>query len=123
MKQTEFPWRFAKGSQWWCLTREAVEQCLSVIRRERNFVTWFRYSSIPDESFMHSIYLNFLSDPFVNHPPVFTVWHKTPRPYIFREPEDLQLLQSCRAVLARKFSADHLPLLDALDGEGQTEGP
>jgi len=115
MKLCGFPWRLAKGSQWWCLTRTALDACLETIGHQRDYLAWFRYSSVPDESFFQTMFLNFVAEPFINRPPVFTVWSRVPRPYIFREIVDLRLLETCKTVLARKFSGAHLDVLDELD--------
>ena len=115
LKRREFPWKFGKGSQWWSLTRAAVERCLEAIERHGDYVKWFRYSSVPDESFFQSLFLNFVTEPAITTPPVFTVWDRCPRPYIFSTAEDLVLLDRCKTVLARKFSEESIPALDQLD--------
>lgn len=115
LKSQSFPWRFAKGSQFWCLTRSAVEQCLKVAREEPEFVSWFRYSSAPDESFFHSVFLNFLDEPKTIVSPVFTIWDRTPRPFVFSTTQDLELLDRCRSVLARKFTGQSISVLEHLD--------
>jgi len=116
LKSRAFPWRYAKGSQWWCMTRSAIESCLDLIAAHAEFVTWFKYSSVPDESFFQSLMLNFSNEPVITEPPVFTLWHLNPRPYMFKHPKDLELLGKCKTVLARKFAMDATALLNLLDG-------
>lgn len=115
LKRREFPWKLAKGSQWWCLTRAAAERCLEAVERNVEYVKWFRYSSVPDESFLQSMFLNFVREPVITTPPVFTLWDRDPRPYVFETVDDFALLERSKAVLARKFSRASIPALDQLD--------
>lgn len=47
-----------KGSQWWCLKSDAIDFILNYIDHNPDFVELMKYSSIPDESFFHSIMMN-----------------------------------------------------------------
>jgi len=116
MKKTGFPWRYAKGGQWWVLTRSTAQRCLDVIARETDLIDWFTYSSVPDESFFQTILENFGPIEVGSGAPVYTEWGRTPRPYLFADPVDLEALKSVPAPLARKFSIrDGAVLLDLLD--------
>jgi len=66
-----FPWRYAKGANWWCLRRKTLHECLRVIQENSEFVSWFRYSSNPDESMFNSLVLNFTDAQLCNPCPVF----------------------------------------------------
>lgn len=50
--------RIYKGSTWWCLTDEAIKYILSYIANNPRFVTFFKYTSNPDEIFFHTILRN-----------------------------------------------------------------
>ena len=116
MKKTEFPWRYAKGSQWWILTRATALRCLDVLARETDFVNWFTYSSVPDEALFQTIIENFVPFNVKRESPVYTLWNSSPRPYLFRDSEDLERLKNAPAPFARKFSIEHgCLLLDLLD--------
>jgi hypothetical protein len=116
MKRTGFPWRYAKGGQWWVLTRSTAQECLNTIARETDLIEWFRYSSVPDESFFQTILENFGPFEIGSGPPVYTEWGRAPRPYLFADCADLEALKSVPAPLARKFSnSGGAALLDMLD--------
>ncbi|MBL6080128.1 hypothetical protein JMJ56_19100 [Belnapia sp. T18] len=118
MKQAgRFPWRYAKGANWWLLRRETLLRCLDVYRHRPEIVDWFRYSAHPDESFFNSAVLNLLGQPSPFGCPILALWDRQPRPYEFRTAEDLPLLRTAWQPLARKFAADSLPLLEAIDAE------
>jgi hypothetical protein len=116
MKKGQFPWRYAKGGQWWILTRPTMENCLEVITREAELIEWFTYSSVPDEALFQTILANFGPFKVGAGTPMYTVWERTPRPYLFSDPADLDLLKSAPTPLARKFSPKQgSMLLDMLD--------
>jgi len=50
--------RLYKGWQWWCLSRACTEYILSYIDSHPEVVRFFRYTSIPDETFFHTIIAN-----------------------------------------------------------------
>ena len=110
-----FPWRYAKGAQWWCLRRKTLQECLCVIRTNYEFISWFRYSSIPDESVFNSLVLNFTDAQLSKPCPVFTIWNVVPAPYEFRSSEDIDKIRLSPLAFARKFSADADGLLRLLD--------
>jgi Core-2/I-Branching enzyme len=116
MKQAGFDWRYARGSQWWVLTRAAAEKCIDVIKNETQLLEWFTYSSVPDEALFHTILENFGSFKIDPRAPVCTVWDRSPRPYLFKNSADLEMLKKVSAPLARKFSLEGSSLLlDLLD--------
>lgn len=43
------------GSQWWALSREAVDHILSFVRANPRLVRFYEHSLIPDEMFFHTI--------------------------------------------------------------------
>jgi hypothetical protein len=110
-----FPWRYAKGAQWWCLRQKTLYKCLRVLQENVEFVSWFRYSAIPDESVFNSLVLNFTDAQQCKPCPVFTIWDVVPAPYEFRGSEDIRTIRLSSLPLARKFSADADDLLQLLD--------
>lgn len=114
---SRFPWRYAKGANWWLLRRETLLRCLHVYRHQPEIVDWFRYSAHPDESFFNSVTLNAFGQPSAYGCPIFALWDRQPRPFEFRSADDLPLLRTAWQPLARKFAADSLPLLEAIDAE------
>jgi hypothetical protein len=112
---TEFPWAYAKGSQWWCLTRHTVELAIHLARTHHSLLDWFQFSAIPDESFFHTIVANFVAEPPASWGPVYTVWDRNPRPYVFSSVDDLALLGETSLPFARKFAERDLGILDAID--------
>ncbi len=110
-----FPWRFAKGANWWALRRKTLETCLNIIRNNQDMMLWFRYSSNPDETVFNSLVLNFCETEKFKPCPVFTVWNVVPAPYEFRDPSDLEKINSSPQPFARKFAAGAHQLLDKLD--------
>ena len=116
MKQNNvFPWKLAKGSQWWSLRRSSLEACLEGLYGNEIFIDWFRYSCIPDESFFQSAMLNFVKDFQFTDAPMFTLWDRVPRPYKFCSLADIELLGDPRKPFARKFDPSSLDLLLAIN--------
>jgi hypothetical protein len=110
-----FPLRYAKGAQWWCLRRKTLYEVLRVLRTNDELISWFRYSSTPDESVFNSLVLNFTDAQLYKPCPVFTIWGVTPAPYEFRASEDIHRIRLSALPFARKFSADADDLLQLLD--------
>jgi hypothetical protein len=111
----KFPWRYAKGANWWCLRRKTLDECVRVIQEDCDFVSWFRYSSNPDESVFNSVVLNFTDAQLCQPCPVFTIWGVVPAPYEFHSLEDIHQIRASPRPFARKFSADADDLLELLD--------
>jgi len=116
LKKAGFPWRYAKGSQWWILTRPTALRCMEVIATETELINWFRYSSVPDEALFQTILENFGPFDLGRTPPLYALWERWPRPFLFTDSVDLDLLKNAAAPFARKFSMKQgEPILDALD--------
>ncbi len=43
------------GSQWWCLRRQTVEAILSLIRKDKRIIRFFKTTWIPDETFFQTL--------------------------------------------------------------------
>lgn len=124
LKKADFPWRYAKGGQWWSLTRATAQRCMDVIGHETELIEWFTYSSVPDEALFQTIMQNFGPFQIGAGSPVYTVWDGAAHPVCFTNSTDLERLKRAPAPLARKFSTEHGSLLlDLLDSwmDGQSE--
>ena len=49
------PFRIYAGSQWFAITNKCVKYVLDTIKEDDRYVSFFRYSHIPDESFFQTI--------------------------------------------------------------------
>ena len=110
-----FPWKLAKGSQWWLLRRGTLLRCLAALDEHADFISWFRYSSIPDESFFQTLVLNFSEHAPIMKGPIFVDWTRTPSPHVYRNKADLHILRTRPEPFARKFSAAHLDVIVEID--------
>jgi hypothetical protein len=101
--------RLYKGWQWWCLSDACVEYILRYIDCHPETVRFFRHTSIPDETFFHSILANSafagtLSPGFAegtisgNH---YVRWHRGKSCVL--KPDAFQALVDSDACFARKF--------------------
>ena len=116
MKQQGFPWRYAKGGQWWSLTAETARHCMDVIGREPELMKWFAYSAVPDEALFQTILENFGLFRIGAGMPVYTVWDGTAHPLEFSDPDHFEKLKRAANPFARKFSLKNgAQLLDLLD--------
>lgn len=59
-RKREYPFDMkpASGSQWWALTREAVEYILRFVDENPEFCRYYERTYAPDEHFIHTILLN-----------------------------------------------------------------
>ena len=55
VRRYPFPLVPAYGSQWWALTREALEHILDFVRRNPGYVRFYRNTFAPDEHFFHTL--------------------------------------------------------------------
>jgi hypothetical protein len=95
------------GSQWWTLSREAVEYIASFIARTPEFVAFCKYSYIPDESFVQTILSNsHLSDRVSGDDLRVSIWDRPQPPYpAILKIGDLPMLAASDKLFARKFDA------------------
>lgn len=118
------------GSQWWCLTGDAVRHVLDVTERQPALYRFCKFVDCPDEFYFQVILWNSRFRTSISHSLTFTHWMpgKTgpelldasylPRfagPLI-RDAASNNCPNEKREVLfARKFSSASAPLLDAID--------
>ncbi len=106
------------GSQWWCLTGEAVNYIDEFVRLQPKFVEYFRKVFIPDELFFHTILGNSPFQPETgSKSPHFMRWSGGPNPETLSE-RDLPLLRASGKLFARKFDIEATPeILRRIDEE------
>lgn len=106
------------GSQWWTLTRHALEYIRHFVKTTPQFVSFSKMSFIPDESFIQCI-LNSspLKDRICNDDLRLIIWDRPTPPYpATLRLEDLDLLLASHKLFARKFDWQLSgSVLDALD--------
>lgn len=118
------------GSQWWCLTGEAVQHVLDITARQPAFYRFCKFVDCPDEFYFQVILWNSRFRETISHSLTFTYWAPgTNRPamldasYLPKFAESVILnseFNNCpdekREVLfGRKFSDASSSLLDAID--------
>jgi hypothetical protein len=107
------------GSQWWCLSKACIEYLKTFIEKNRAFVSYFRWTFIPDESFFQSI----LSNSPYRHKLIcddlrHVDWRDNPNSFGPRtlDMSDFEKLKCSPALFARKFDTDRSQeLLNKLD--------
>ncbi|MFT4111121.1 beta-1,6-N-acetylglucosaminyltransferase [Silvibacterium sp.] len=114
-----FGWEPYGGSQWWCLSREALAHIESFLRKNRSYLRYFKHVFIPDEAIFQSILSNSeFRDRIVNDDLRYIDW-ENPNPLYPRtlESNDFEKLAASPKLFARKFqpdrSAECLDLIDA----------
>lgn len=91
------------GSGYWTLHRDHVEHVRRFVDENPRFVSFFRHTNIPDETFFHTILMNSdLSDRIVNDNLRYIDWSRRPAPAILCE-ADLEALKRAPELWARKF--------------------
>lgn len=92
------------GSQWWCLTNEAVQFILEYLRKYPNFEIFFHHVEIPDEIFFQTLVLNSpYKDKVINENLRFMIWRDTTSSPSILIDKDYNSLINSAALFARKF--------------------
>jgi hypothetical protein len=104
-----------KGSQWWALSRRAVETVLESIEREPRWVECFSRALIPDEAFFQTFFLNAAGIQVENALLHYEDWPNGSSSPRMLTPNDLPAIRASRRWFARKIDAGEPLLLDALD--------
>ncbi|NJO94265.1 MAG: hypothetical protein HC820_07835 [Hydrococcus sp. RM1_1_31] len=108
------------GSQWWCLSRDCIKYINNFIQNNSEFVDYYKYVFIPDESFFQSVVSN---SPFkyniANDDLRFVDWENSnPTPPAVLDTNYLEILQNSSKLLARKFDIKRSSeILDLIDKE------
>lgn len=118
------------GSQWWCLTGDAVRYVLDVTARQPAIYRFCRFVDCPDEFYFQVILWNSRFRASISHSLTFTHWvqgktgpEMLDASYlpqfegpVIRDSESNNCPGNKREVLfARKFSDASAPMLDAID--------
>lgn len=109
-----------KGSQWWSFPMSTIRIILDVLTENDNFIQYFRFVKIPDESFFQTLLLNLddqtLLSNIVNFNLRLIVWEP---PFIHPKTllsEDIISIITSDGLFARKFDeAVDSNLLDLID--------
>jgi hypothetical protein len=125
-----------QGSQWWALTDQMVGYLFNFIRKHPDYLTFQRFTLVPDEVFFHSIVKSSPWAGRINHDfeqgtlpggtsPErgchYVDWHSGDTVPKVLDLSDLEKLLASKALFARKFehprSAELLDRLESLRGE------
>lgn len=114
----KLPHKFAifGGSAYWCLTRECIEYIGNLLQRDRAYINFFKFTSMPDETFFQTILLNSpLKNSLVNNNLRYIIWSKSSHPEILQK-QHLDQFMSADQLFARKFDMTIDPdVLDMID--------
>ncbi|MBN8939838.1 MAG: hypothetical protein J0H01_10120 [Rhizobiales bacterium] len=110
-------YRYAKGAQWWSLTRATAEKIVALVETDPRFVEAFRFSAIPDEAFFQTAIVKLGLHETIKPSLVFAKWDTVPAPHTFERVEDLAFLTGQKRPLARKFSEASDGLIERIEEE------
>ena len=106
-----------QGSQWFALSRGALEYALNYMAEHPEYVDYYRRTMIPDESMLTTVIFNSPDLRIANRSMTYTRWSnsKSGHPDVFNL-DDLPDLLAARQYFARKFDIDKdSRILDRLD--------
>ena len=111
-------WKPHGGSQWWALSRPALEWIVEYLAKHPALARYYRHTFIPDESMIQTMLAN---SPFEAHTTAqalhYIDWER-PNPKYPRtlDDEDFERLQAAPELFARKLNADQsAALLERID--------
>jgi hypothetical protein len=119
------------GSNWWVLTRDAVQTIMRTVEARPTLVSFFRRTYCPDESFFHTVLANSPLAARIGRSLTYAVWSPGPeQPQPIGNGHMARLLDPgfAHATLsgpgpvffARKFCARNAHLLDEIDAARET---
>jgi hypothetical protein len=95
------------GSQWWCLSRPAIEHILQFLRDNPAFTSYFRFTWAPDELIFQNILSNSEFEERICEKITYDDWSTPSPPYPkVLDESDLSVLTTTNCLFARKF--DHV---------------
>lgn len=117
LKKSDFPWRYAAGSCWWKLNSDTIQTIADVARDRSEFLSWFRYSASPDESFFNSALLNFHPDMnLFRDAPMCDLWEGgSHHPKNLWSEKDFKAITGSGKPFARKFAGAYHEILSKMD--------
>jgi len=102
-----------QGSQWWCLSRAAVDYLLPVVRNDSHLHESFRFSLVPDEHYIHTIIGNSEQNWSIRPSHMYFDFSKDPKPFVYSDIEQLERALSSDRLFVRKVAGDR-SLLETL---------
>jgi hypothetical protein len=127
--KTEIPFLYT-GSQWWALEGALALELAEQLALDEQLRLSFRYSAIPDEIYFQTMVgLRGLLEPCPANPfpsPMLTDFSRDPKPYVFRELEEIREAHRQRhhpALFVRKLDPGLLPRLPELWQESLATTP
>lgn len=98
--------RFYHGSQWWVLTKPAADRVLNVFDDDLYLKMSFRFSAIPDESYIQTIVGNAFPREMGERTLMWTDFSRQIRPHIFTDVRDLSGAFESGYPFVRKIEGD-----------------
>jgi hypothetical protein len=106
------------GPGYWSITRECAEFINTFINKQSQYVKFFRYVDIPDESFFHTIILNSSFAQNVVNDDLRCIDISARRGPRIWQKQDFEILSQSKALIARKFdTAVDSEILDLIDSK------
>jgi hypothetical protein len=103
------------GSQWWCLTCEAIQHIRAYRRAHPSYDRFMKWTDIPDEMYYHTLVANGPTANRISQPLTGTIWIPGRRhPEIVTRANLPELLRH-KIFLARKFEPSDFNLLNELE--------
>ena len=105
-RKYKFDLKLYGHSQWWCLDKVAVDYILDFVDKNNDFISFFKFTHVPDEMLIQTILLNSPhKDRIINDNLVYVKW---PLKVGMKSPcilsrNDISLLVQSEKLFARKF--------------------
>jgi hypothetical protein len=98
-----------RGSQWFNITKEAMEYILDLIEKDPKLLRSFKFTSCADEHFFQIVLLNsHFSKKCVNDNLYFMIWENNARSPKYIDIDDYDKIANTQKLFARKFHYDSL---------------
>lgn len=113
--QTSFGLAPHAGSQWWCLSREAIEHIRAYRRARPAYDRFMKWTDTPDEMYYHTLVANGPRRERIATSLTGAIWIEGRHHPEVLTRRDLPVLLSRPVFLGRKFPSDDVALLDELE--------
>jgi len=105
-RKYKFDLKLFGGSQWWCLDKAAIDYILNFVEKNKELISFFKFSKIPDEMLIQIILMNSPhKDRIINENLVYLRWPSRigePSPCLVSL-DELSTLAQSNKLFARKF--------------------